>query len=183
MPLNQEVTEAMIHGTDYEKKAVAAYEMEMGVDTEECGFCLRDDGRVGASPDRFVGELGLLETKCPMNPKIHVGYLIDPDSLVAEYRLQVHGQLYICSGRRWCDLISYFTGLPMVRVRIEPDPKVQEALDTALKLFLDELQARISVARDKGWIRERKSGEERSFDKDFLTDADVDAILAARKGD
>lgn len=179
-PLDSVVTPAMLHGTDSEAKAVAAYEFEEGLDTAVCGFCTTDDGLVGASPDRFVGDDGSLEVKCPFKPEIHVGYLLAPDTLREEYWVQVQGQLYV-SGRKWTDLISYMIGLPMVRVRITPDPKFQEALTKALGMFLKEHSERIETAKREGWIKPAAPVADHSAD--FISDADVDAIVAAQKSE
>jgi hypothetical protein len=49
---------------------------------------LREDGRVGCSPDGFIGDDGILEIKCP-KPENHIGYLLDVEGI--GYRCQVQG--------------------------------------------------------------------------------------------
>lgn len=180
-PLDGPTTPSMLHGHDWEKKAVRAYEMIDGVDIDECGFCTTDDGLAGASPDAFVGEDGALEIKCPERPEIHVGYLLDLASLRDEHWVQVQGQLYV-TGRQWTDLVSYFMGIPMARVRITPDPEFQPRLDAALKQFLCELTDLITLAKNRGVVFPGRTTTDPPLpSKDWLTDADVDAIIAARR--
>ena len=102
------------------------------------GFVLRDDGEVGGSPDRLVGEDGGLEIKNPAM-HTHIGYLLDPPSLVADYAPQVQGYLYL-TGRAWWDVLSYNPDLPPLVARVEPDAAFQAALDGALDTFLSELR-------------------------------------------
>lgn len=152
VPLDNFTTEAMQNGHDWEPKARAAYEMDNECDVELCGFCSDDAKTYGASPDGFVGEDGSLEIKCPFKPQIHIGYLMEPESLRAEYYAQVQGQLFV-TGRKWTDLISYFSTLPTAKIRIYPDPTYQAALAESLKVFLAELQASIELATEKRWIK------------------------------
>lgn len=179
-PLDEVNTAAMQHGKDWEPKARRAYEMIDGVDVEDVGFCTLDDGTVGASPDAFVGEDGSLELKCPERPEIHVGYLLKPDSLKDEYWVQTQGQLYI-TGRKWTDLVSYFMGIPIARVRITPDPEFQKRLAASLKQFLCELTDMIQVAKERGVVfRERTPAEPQLPHKDWLNQQDIEDIIAAR---
>lgn len=180
MPLDQVNTPSMLHGHDWESKAIAAYEMLEGVDVTPCGFCTTDDGRVGASPDSFVGEDGSLEIKCPEKPEIHVGNLLNPDSFAEAHWGQVQGQLYV-TGRKWTDLVSYFIGIPMARVRITPDQEFQAKLAAALKTFLCELSDAVDLARDRG-VRFRVHEDEKvGPQSEWLTAEDVEFVIAQRK--
>lgn len=179
-PLDSAVTPGMLHGTDWEEKARRAYEMLAGVDVEHCGFCTTDDGLVGASPDAFVGDDGSLEIKCPEKPEIHVGYLLSPTTLEKAHWVQVQGQLYV-TGRQWTDLVSYFMGIPMARVRITPHPEFQAKLKVALDGFLREFTDLIELAKRRGVVfRERAKEEPPIPSKDWITQEDVDMINAAR---
>ena len=106
----------MERGTQLEPEAIRYYEMDRDVETTEVGFVTTDDGMIGASPDRLVGDDGVLEQKCP-SLEFHVGYLLDPQSLVDQYRLQVQGQLWVCQ-REWADIQSYYPGFPSVIIRV-----------------------------------------------------------------
>lgn len=128
----------MQRGSDLEEDAASWYEMQCDIDTDVVGFCTTDDGLIGASPDRLVGDDGLLELKCP-SPAIHVQYLLYPQRGVdAEYKTQVLGQLYV-TGRKWCDIVSYHPQIQKVIVRVERDEEYISLLDAALRAFCEQL--------------------------------------------
>lgn len=132
----------MHRGTLLEKRAADYYEMLRDVDTERVGFVLRDDRRVGGSPDRFVGADGLLEIKCP-SAAVHVGYLLDDQGI--GYRTQVQGQLWLCE-REWSDTLSYHPDMPSALVRQVRDEPFIAALASAVDQFLsfmDESKLRL----------------------------------------
>ena len=52
-------------GKALEPEARRYYSFHAGVDATTVGFCVRDDGIAGASPDGLVNPDGLLELKCP----------------------------------------------------------------------------------------------------------------------
>jgi len=133
----------MVEGITREGQAVSYYELTTNRETTECGLCLTDDERVGASPDRFIGEAGLLEVKNPIAPT-HIGYLLAGD-VPSEYVLQLQGQLWVTQ-RRWVDFLSFYPGLPSLLLRVFPDPRYQDALSTALAEFnlkLDTAKAQL----------------------------------------
>jgi len=129
---------SMDRGIELEQEAVEFYELTTGYATTPAGFCLLDDRSAGASPDRFAGEEGLLEIKCPL-ASTHVGYLL-AGTLPADYVLQTQGQLYV-TGRRWVDFLSYMPGLPPLLIRQRPEPVIQDALAGALADFNMRLRA------------------------------------------
>lgn len=89
------------HGRELEPVAVARYEVETGRLCEPCGFWVSGERPwLGASPDRHVGEDGLVEVKC--------GQRVYSDPAVA-WLIQGSVQLY-CSGRAWCDIVHYRDG-------------------------------------------------------------------------
>ena len=135
-PWESETTVYMDLGKTREEEAVRLYEHTTGRETQEVGFCTTDDGQIGCSPDRLVGDEGLLEVKCPL-PSTQVGYLLHGE-LPTEYTLQVQGQLYV-TGRAWCDFLSYFPGLPPLLLRVRPEPTVQAALKKQLDIFCADL--------------------------------------------
>jgi hypothetical protein len=135
----------MVRGTVLEKKAVDFYEMQCDVDTEKVGFIMRDDRRTGCSPDRLVGNDGLLEIKVP-SAKQHIGYMLDDDGLM--YRCQAQGQLWIAE-REWIDVESHNPELGTIIFRVERDDQFIKALAAAVRQFLgvvddmkDKLQRR-----------------------------------------
>ena len=142
--LDEAVSSFMERGADREAEAVAFYELNREVDTEEVGIILRDDRLAGASPDRLVGADGLLEIKCPA-AHTHIGYLLG--SVADDYRCQIQGQLYITE-RAWCDSLSYCPGLPPALVRVERDEAFISALSGAVDGFVERmLEARAEMIR------------------------------------
>lgn len=125
-------------GTDMEDRARAWYELHSGHDVEQVGMVLRDDRKVGGSPDGIMtAARGGLELKVPML-HTHIAYLADPAELVKAYRGQVQGLLYL-TGFDWWDAVSYSPTLPSVVERVEPDAEYHAALDDALAEFTDDL--------------------------------------------
>jgi hypothetical protein len=122
----------MERGAVMEKRAVDFYELKRDVDTEKVGFILRDDRRVGCSPDLFVGDNGLVEIKVP-SAAVHIGYLLDSEGI--GYRAQVQGQLWLTE-REWCDTLSWHPDLPEALVRQVRDEKFIAALAAAVDQFL-----------------------------------------------
>lgn len=122
-------------GSIMEQRAVSYYELQKEVDTEKVGFVLRDDQRTGASPDRFVGNDGLLEIKVPA-ANTHVGYMLDKDGI--GYRSQVQGQLWVAE-REWSDTLSYHPELPPALVRQTRDEAFIKLLAAAIQQFNDAM--------------------------------------------
>lgn len=129
-------------GNIVEEKARAFYELKKDVDVKQVGFVLRADGRVGGSPDGFVGDDGIIEIKCP-KPENHIGYLLDSEGI--GYRAQVQGLLWL-TGRKWVDTISYHPDMPAAIVRVARDDVFIGALAVQVKAFLqtmDEFKLRL----------------------------------------
>ncbi len=145
-PQDSEDSPWMERGRDLEPEAIAYYEFEKGVTCEKVGLCLTDDGRVGASPDRLVGDDGLLEVKNHGAAK-HVGILLGDEQ--HKHRCQVQGQLWV-TGREWCDLLLYSPLLPPILTRHYPDPEWIEAWESALEIFLDEMEEGKARLREMG---------------------------------
>lgn len=141
VPMDNATSGFMLRGTLLEERAVRYYELQRECDTVPIGFVTRDDGRAGCSPDRFVGEDGLLEIKVP-NAANHLGYLLDKDGI--GYRAQVQGQLWVCE-REWCDTLSYNPELPPAIVRQERD----EAFITALAACVEQFNAYVDELKTK----------------------------------
>lgn len=128
-----------IRGHELEPAARAWYAFEKDVDVREVGFVLRGDRAFGGSPDGLVGDDGILELKAPA-ASTHLGYVLDPSLLVAEYRAQCQSLMYV-TRRRWVDLASFNPKLPKVLVRVERDESFLTPFHRALGRFLSELNA------------------------------------------
>ncbi len=136
-PLDKPETEWMVRGTELEDKAIDSYEFATDRQTSPGGFIETDDAAYGCSPDRLVGEDGILEMKCPA-PNTHVGYLDDPPSMTIDKLPQVMGQMLI-TGRAWVDLVSYHPELPLLVQRVKRDEKYIDILRVALAQFGQQL--------------------------------------------
>lgn len=132
---------AMQHGTDTEPAARAMYMLETGEDVTETGFIPHPSiAMSGASPDGLVGEDGLIEIKCP-NTATHLEFL-QSRKPKHEYLLQMQWQM-ACTGRQWCDFVSYDDRLPEKMayrcIRIPRDDKLIAELEEEAIKFLTEL--------------------------------------------
>lgn len=132
-------------GHDLEDEARKRYAERMGVYPERVGFVTTDDGRVGYSPDSFIGDDGLLEIKV-LSAENHAGALIDPEGYALDHRGQCQGGLYV-TGRAWIDLMFWNPTMPDVIVRLTPDGKYLAALVPALDAFKARLDAAIEKVR------------------------------------
>lgn len=125
------VSEAMQWGIDHEPDAIAAYENVTGEFVVGCG--LIDHPTIsmsGASPDGLIGKDGLLEAKCP-NEETHLNTILT-QQVPDEYMPQITWQL-ACTGRKWCDFVSYDPRLPesmqIVIIRVMRDDVDIESLE------------------------------------------------------
>lgn len=169
-PLEQASMPWMERGNMLEAQAVKYYEFENDVETIPVGFITTDDGRYGASPDRLIGDRGLLEVKCPA-PQTHVGYLLFNDAS-GKYKPQLQGQLLVAE-REFNDIVSYHPDMPNALVRVTRDEPFIKALGLELAAFCERLAAKVEVIRERGWLK-----TEAPAPKEWLTEADAEAILA-----
>jgi hypothetical protein len=122
----------MERGLIVEAEAADWYEFDHDVTVQRIGFITDDERTMGCSPDRLVGDKGLLEIKAPL-PQTQVAYWISGE-LNERFRPQLQGQLYI-SQRSWVDILCWHDVLPKLVMRVEPDEKFIKALDRELRIF------------------------------------------------
>lgn len=140
---------AIERGKILEPSAVSAYEMETGAKTRQVGFCLTDDGRFGASPDRLIVEAKAgIEIKCPTSPK-HLGYWAH--GFGDDYKCQRMGQMWVCE-LDYVDMISYHPRLPSAIVRYRRDEAFIKLMADALNRFYDEMMALETRLRATGFF-------------------------------
>jgi putative phage-type endonuclease len=138
---------AMEHGSDTEPQARAFYELESGNTVTECGFVPHPLLRFsGASPDGLIGDLGLVEIKCPQ-PAKHVKNLMG-GTIDKGYMLQMQWQME-CTGREWCDFVSFNPDFPdhlkLHITRVESDAAQRDEIKAAVTTFLAEVDAKLRV--------------------------------------
>lgn len=143
------VNAAMQHGIDTEPQARDAYSFYAGVDVEQVGFIAHPTIEMsGASPDGLVGNDGLVEIKCP-NTATHIDTLLD-GKVPERYVLQMQWQM-ACTGRKWCDFVSFDPRMPesmrLFIKRVERDEKLIASLEKDVELFLREVEAKVAALR------------------------------------
>lgn len=138
------VSDSMLRGHDDEIEARAIYSKHHAP-VAEVGFVTNDRWgfTLGCSPDGLVGDDGIIEAKsrCQKYQIQTICEHYETGAIPEDYVLQVQTELLVTE-RKWCDLISYSGGLPMLVMRVLPDPKVQSAIVDAAAKF----EARINEA-------------------------------------
>lgn len=157
VPVQEVTTALMQRGREMEHQAVQKYELVNVVDTERIGFVTTDDGLIGASPDRLVGDDGMLEIKCP-TPTVHVEYLLAGVGASKAYKAQVQGQLMVTE-REWSDTLSYCPAMPDALYRVTPDEKYIKTMRELLANFVMDLLALRELADSRGWRQAVAAGE------------------------
>jgi hypothetical protein len=174
-------TSWMERGSDKEPEAVAYYEFQGDVTTEKVGFISSDCGRYGASPDRLVGDDGMLEVKIP-KPAVHVGYLLMSGAAYEEHRIQVQSQLWVAN-RKWNDLLSYSPdGMPRAVHRSERDEKFIAKMEPLVLEFCDELERLWKEYLDKYGMPEKPSPNDDEFSREAIIRALKDSLAAVNSG-
>lgn len=136
---------AMQWGTDHEPQARAMYTLMTGLDVQEVGFVDHSTlSGFGASPDGLVGELGLVEIKCP-NTATHIDRLLGAN-IDPKYQTQMQVQM-MCTGRVWCDFVSFDPRLPadmQISIeRVEADHERQREIADEVEKFTAEMADKI----------------------------------------
>jgi putative phage-type endonuclease len=133
---------ATAHGSFHEDGAVIDYQMVTGHNVQECGFIVHPEHEwLGASPDRFVGNDGLLEIKCPYSQREK----LIPEFKSAKAQPHYFAQMQIemaCAQRSWCDFFQWSpSGADLARVFFDAEwfadalPKLRGFYD----LYLSEV--------------------------------------------
>ena len=125
----------MLRGTLDEPFARDKY-AEHHAPVEEVGFLVRDDWgfKIGFSPDGLVGEDGIIEIKSRRQKK-HLSTIL-ADEVPLENMAQIQCGLLV-SGRKWCDYVSFCSGMPLYVKRVAPDMRWFHAIQEAVETFED----------------------------------------------
>lgn len=139
----------MLRGMEDEVYARTEY-MTHIADVQDMGFITNNRWgfTIGYSPDGIVGDDGLIEIKS-RRQKYQVQTIIEnvcDQTIPADYVLQCQTGLLV-SERKWIDFISYSGGLPMVVIRVYPDPDVQAAILDAATAFEAKLSEKLTDFR------------------------------------
>lgn len=138
---------AMQWGIDTETHAREAYEFRTDSEVQQVGFVQHPMIHMsGASPDGYVGDLGLVEIKCP-NTATHIETLIDRE-VAAKYITQVQWQM-ACTGRKWCDFVSFDPRMPesmrLSIMRVHRDDIRISELEDCVREFLIEIDRKMGA--------------------------------------
>lgn len=181
----------MKRGKDMEAEAVKYYELMRDVETVPVGFITTDDGRIGASPDRLVGDKGLLEIKCPTD-ETHSKYLAahidallgDAKSCAETYKVQAQGQLFVVE-REWTDVESYYPGLPEALTRVGRDDKFISTMRTLLYDFIGLFDSRLEKLQALGYLDEATARNAKGGEPEAgafgISEADIAAYVESLK--
>jgi putative phage-type endonuclease len=133
---------AMLQGTEREPDARMMYSLVKNVEVELVGLVPHPlIRRAHASPDGYVGAVGLVEIKCP-EPAKHLDTLLT-ETISNDHIVQMQWQM-ACTGRHWCDYVSYNPGFPgrmqMWIERVPRNASLIGELEAEIKVFIKELE-------------------------------------------
>ncbi len=135
--------------TGFSEDGISSFDMEHGKEMEpiardyysrnyapvtECGFVRA--GNIGASPDGFVNDDGIIEIKTRKS-KYQFETILSGE-VPSEYLPQIQMQLMVTM-RDWCDFVSFCDGMPLFVKRVFPDVVMQETILKACKLAEEQI--------------------------------------------
>lgn len=144
-PQDAYVNGAMQRGVETEPEARIAYEFYSDNTVDEIGFIDHPTiAMSGASPDGHVGDDGSVEIKCP-NTSTHIDTLLS-GKVPEKYVVQMQWQM-ACSGRQWCDFVSFDPRMPedlkLFVERVRRNDEDIAALEVAVREFLVEVETKV----------------------------------------
>jgi len=135
-------------GHAMEPEAASWYEFTREVELQQVGFIKSTEcGGMGYSPDRLIGDNGLLEIKTN-KPSVLIDLLVK-DEFPSEHLPQCQGGLFV-SGRDYIDLVCFWPGMPKLVKRAVPDRAYQATLRSEITRFNDELCALVEKIKAYG---------------------------------
>jgi putative phage-type endonuclease len=145
---------AMIHGTEQEPFARAAYEAHTGQMVEEVGFVPHPTiEAAGASPDGLVGDDGMVEIKCPSSSTALECWLTRSQGgnpVDSKYYAQMQWQMR-CADRSWCDYVVFDPRMPakaqLFIVRVERNADWLKVAEEEVTSFLAEVDAKVAALK------------------------------------
>lgn len=147
VPAESYTNAAMQWGTEREPEARAAYSFITGAKVVEVGFVDHPTlAMAGASPDGLIGDVGLIEIKCP-NTATHIETLL-AGTVPAKHQAQMLWQM-ACTGRAWCDFVSFDPRMPsdmqIFIARFHRDEARIAELEEAVSAFLAEIDGTVAA--------------------------------------
>lgn len=156
VPTEGFVNDAMRWGTEKEPDAKAAYEFRTDAEVTEVGLVRHPSiNWTHASPDGLVGDSGLIEVKCPQSAA-HLDTLLG-NAVAGKYVTQMQWQM-ACTGRAWCDFVSFDPRMPepmrLFVHRVPRDDAAIAKLEAQIKVFLRELDEKVITLSARYKVRE-----------------------------
>jgi len=139
-------------GNAQEGFAADAYEIERGVLVDTVGFVLHPSiAWFGCSPDRFVGDVGMLQIKCP-DTRTHLEWL-QRGTIPVEHAPQLLSELACNPEREWVDFMSFDPRLPrhlqtFIR-RYERNDKLVAMVEAEVRHFNSEVEEVLAALPQK----------------------------------
>lgn len=133
--------------SELEPEARDCYTFYTGNEVQLVGFVQHPEiENAGASPDGLITVDGMLEIKC-LDPKNHLKLFEGDLSVMYEYLPQMDFGL-ACTGRQWCDFLSYCPWMKEERFksfiqRVPRDEQRISSLETSVREFLAEVDAKV----------------------------------------
>lgn len=134
-PSDRYTNHQMERGHLMEQDACDSYAFLYDADPLPIGFV--KNGETGASPDRLLGDNGLLEIKTKDRHR-QLECLLSVN-VPAEHIRQLQGQLWICE-REFVDFVSYWPGLELFVRRVHRDEALIKSIELGVTMFLNEMK-------------------------------------------
>ncbi len=133
-------------GHKHEPVARSLYQWMVGLDVRQTGFILHPSiPFVGGSPDSLVGLDGLMEIKCPVNPRVHLETIEAGGCTDDSYMWQCQGNLWV-TDRKWIDYVSFHPAFPedmqLFVKRYERDEDAIDELELKILRFVEHMKLR-----------------------------------------
>lgn len=136
------ISDDMLRGQEEEVEAKIAYAKNY-TPLEDVGFVTNDKWgfTIGYSPDGLVADDGLFECKS-RRQKYQIETILS-GQVPEEHVLQIQTGLLVTE-RKWIDFTSYCGGLPMITIRVLPDPVFHAAIVQAASEFEKRLKEKMA---------------------------------------
>jgi len=132
-------------GHTMEQEVCDLYAFMENVEPQVVGFVR--NGQTGGSPDRFIGDNGILEIKTKL-PHILIDVIKD-DEFPSEHKAQCQGLLSVCE-REWIDIVCYWPGMPFFKKRAYRDEAYIKTLNSAVDKFNEDVAKLVAELRAYG---------------------------------
>jgi predicted phage-related endonuclease len=160
LPTQHFETAAMERGTELEPVARKWYSFSTGRDVRQVGLITTECERFAGSPDGLCEDRGI-EIKCPMVATFCD--IAESGKLPDDHFLQVQGLLWLTGLPAW-DYVLYtdVRGLVPVVITCTPNSAIHDALETALPMFADQLDAMEKAMREAGhgWKQQKEIADD-----------------------